>query len=178
MQLQLNGKYINLDEYYISLFPKVRAYIVQNSGNYADAKDIFQEALLATWLNVNNNRFKGNESDLKGYIYQMAKYKWLDVLKSKYKKSTQLTDNLFDFTEKKEQGYEEYKEVETKHLFKSIADLGKICRKILQMFYYQKVSLKDIGNELGYSESVTKTKKYRCMLKLRENYLNNYAEKQ
>lgn len=172
MYLQLNGKHIKLETYYINLFPKIRVYVVQNSGNDADAKDVFQEALLTALLNVNNGKFKGNESDLDGYIYQIAKYKWLDILKLKYKKVENLTSRFLELED--EIHTKEYAEDDTKYLIKAISDLGQICRKLLQLFYFKKLSLKEIGERLGYSGSVTKTKKYRCMTQLRKNYLSNY----
>lgn len=172
MRLYLDGNYIDLNYCYSQLFPKVKVFITSNSGNEAEAQDIFQEALLAAWQNVNKGSFKGDKSDFEAYIYQIAKYKWLDILKSKYRKSTHLTDELERLKNDRE---EDYKEVETKHLLQAVAKLGEICRELLQMFYYQKLSLEEIGKNLGYNKSVAKTKKYRCMQKLRKIYLENYV---
>lgn len=173
MQLTLNGKNTDLNSCYTRVLPKVKSYVMRNSGSVVEAKDIFQEAVLAAWLNVNKGSFKGDKEEFENYVYKIAKYKWLDVLKSKYKKST---ESIVEFSQLKDVN-EKYTETETKYLRKAMTELGEVCRKLLKMFYFEKMSLKNIGEKLGYAESVIKTKKYRCMLKLRENYLSNYVNK-
>lgn len=173
MKLKINDQEINLERHYVRLYPKVKAYVMCNSGNEAEAKDIFQEALLAAWLNANNGKFHGNEQDFDGYIYQIAKHKWLDQLKSKYKKATTLKDN-FQPLEKTD---DIYQETDCKPLLEAVSNLGEPCKRLLQLFYYEQLSLQEIGQKLGYNANVTKTKKYRCMLKLREIYLENYDQR-
>lgn len=169
MKLKLNEKEIDLQKYYSRLFPKVRAYVIQNSGNKDDAKDIFQEALLATCINVSEGKFIGNETNLEAYIYQISKYKWLDQLTSKHKKNVRLQNDLHS----KFINEDTYTEINTSSLLNAVSQLGDVCKKLLQLFYFEKVSLKKIGEQLGYNTAVTKTKKYRCMMKLREIYLKN-----
>ncbi len=155
-------------------YGNVESFVCKNSGGIADARDIFQEALLAAWLNVKENRFEPvNNDSLGGYIFQIAKYKWLDVLKSKgYKSSLRLVreDLLQDEAESTL-----HEEADKKlQLLRSIyAKLDEKCKAILDRFYYQKMSLEAIGSELDHDASTIKTLKYRCMQKLRTSHLSD-----
>lgn len=161
-----------LKEIYAKNYPSVEAYILQNSGSSDDAKDTFQEAITAAWLNAREGRFTPqDESSLGGYIYRIAKYKWLDRLKSKpYKSTTRLAED-----------YDPPAEIELEvnddnlnQLRRIYAKLGDKCKNILNRFYYAKMSLDEIGSELGYDAATVKTQKYRCMKKLRNfNSENN-----
>lgn len=163
----------NPKDFYAKLYPNVRSYILTNSGNEAEAKDIFQEAILAVWLKIKQGKLNISEEDLYGYIYQVAKHKWLDQLRSKGKRVTKLYADFQLFEISEDDGYNE---IDTKRLLQSLAVLGNKCKLLLRMFYYQKFSQKEIGDKLGYKTSVVKTQKYRCMQKLREIYLSNHEE--
>ena len=54
----------------------------------------------------------------------------------------------------------------------ALMKLGEKCRQILQLFYSQNKSFKEIADMVGFSnEKVAKNQKYSCMEKARENYL-------
>jgi DNA-directed RNA polymerase specialized sigma24 family protein len=57
-----------LKEIYSKNYPSVEAYINQNSGSSDDAKDIFQEAITAAWLNAKEGITPQDETSLSGYI--------------------------------------------------------------------------------------------------------------
>jgi DNA-directed RNA polymerase specialized sigma subunit len=62
---------------------------------------------------------------------------------------------------------EKFKKAET-----ALQKLGDKCKKLLQLFYAQKKSFKEIADELDFTnEKIAKNQKYRCMEKARENYL-------
>ncbi len=78
-----------LELVYKENYPTVLQYVLKNNGKESDAKDIFQEAILAAWLNVTDGKFSTESAgSLGGYIFQIAKFKWLDKLKSKVHRST------------------------------------------------------------------------------------------
>ena len=54
---------------YKETFPKVRNYILKNSGDEDQAKDIFQEAYLSVWQQVNAGDFSPkNNTALQGFL--------------------------------------------------------------------------------------------------------------
>ncbi len=162
-----------LKEIYAKNYPSVEAYIKQNSGSSDDAKDIFQEAITAAWLNAKEGKFTPqDESSLGGYIYRIAKFKWLDRVKSKSYKSTIRLAEDYDPAEEVEE--QDDKSEKLNHMRDLYAQLGDKCRNILNRFYYAKMSLDEIGSELGFDAATVKTQKYRCMKKLRDlNSENN-----
>ncbi len=155
-------------------YGNVEAFICKNSGTTADARDVFQEAMIAAWLNVKEERFRPkSEESLGGYIFQIAKYKWLDVLKSKgYKSSVRLVRD--DLVEDDRDDFQQEETDKRLQMLRSIyAKLDEKCKAILDRFYFQKLSLDAIGAELEHDASTVKTLKYRCMQKLRSAHLSN-----
>ncbi len=159
---------------YTDNFHKVERYIHQNSGTSEQAKDVYQDAFVAVWQQVKNGNFiPANETAINGYLFQIAKNKWVDYLRSSaYKKTSVLSDNLMvadeedDFLDRVHQ--EDNRVKETYAMFKV---LGESCKNVLTQFYFYKKSLREIAEELDLDEASARNKKYRCMQKLREMLL-------
>lgn len=156
-------------ELYRMHYPEVLRYVLQNSGDEADAKDIYQEAFIALWRNVKTDRLADKPgTNIGGYLFQIARHKWLDKLKSTQHKSTvRLADENAE-SDTDETNWVLERESQFEALAASFEKLGDKCRSILKMFYYEKKSLEEIGSELDYDASVIRTKKYRCMMQLRK----------
>nr|WP_321232831.1 sigma-70 family RNA polymerase sigma factor [uncultured Psychroserpens sp.] len=162
---------IALKEFYTSNYPKIEALILKNSGSQEHAKDIYQDAFISMWNNVKNESFTPqNDSALQGYLYQIAKNKWMDVLRSKRFKTTQsLTDERTLYL-KQDENIEDDNDGYTKKLnttMSAFKDLGQPCKDLLKTFYFEKKSLREIAFELNIEETSVRNKKYRCMEKLR-----------
>lgn len=159
----------SLEVIYTKNFKSVEHYIITNNGRSDDAKDIYQEAILAAWLNVKEGKFTPqNSSSLGGYIFQISKYKWLDRLKSKAYKSTMRIERDEQIDQPEEEiGESEIQESRIDYLKELYAQLDEKCKEILQRFYYEKKNLETIGEELNYDAGTVKTLKYRCMKKLK-----------
>ena len=162
-----------LKSIYQENYAEVQHYIMKNSGGEQEAKDIYQEAFLAFWNNIKNDKFKStSNSSLNGYLYTIAKNKWLDYLRSsKHKKmiSTSKLNNL-DLEQVKSEFDEESDENDQKleRAMKSFNLLGEACKLLLTKVYFEKKSMKEIAIELELDAASTRNKKYRCMQKLRE----------
>ncbi|MFB6318427.1 RNA polymerase sigma factor [Saccharicrinis sp. FJH54] len=155
-----------LSTIYSSQYIKLERYVLANNGNSEQAKDIFQEAFVALWRNIREDRFvPGSESEVNGYLYRIAKNKWLDYLRSVgYKKKTAL-ENQHDVAEEAEGDKEQkYRLVE-----QGLRKLGEKCRDILSRFYFRKQSMADIADAFGWTEASARNNKYRCIQQLREN---------
>jgi len=158
-------------------YPKVEVLVLKNNGTKEHAKDIFQDAFLALWKNVKQDKFvPQNESSINGYLYTIAKHKWMDYLRSKdYKKtvvSSALTDTAAlddDLNKTVDDKINDERLQNVMHAFKG---LGAPCKDLLMKFYFEKKSMKDIAEELQLDAASTRNKKYRCMQKLRELALN------
>jgi len=162
-----------LKSLYTSNYHKIEHLVLKNSGSKEHAKDIYQEAFISVWNNIKNDSFvPQTETALQGYLYQIAKNKWLDVLRSKRFKQTIHVSKLQHFEpadyahEKNDDDvFKEKRLVGIMDVFKTMASP---CKELLTTFYFEKKSLRDIAEELEIEESTARNKKYRCMEKLRE----------
>jgi RNA polymerase sigma factor (sigma-70 family) len=145
----------------------IYTYILKNSGSIDEAKDVFQESMVAFYENVRDDKFKG-ESTIATYLYSIAKYKWLNQIKKKEIRSThheKLETNPFEesplatlISEEKRNG-----------VIRVLSELGEPCKKLLIATIYHNTSMQDIVAEGAYSnEQIVRNKKYKCLKKLRE----------
>lgn len=167
---------IALKQFYMSNYFKIEALVLKNSGSVDHAKDLYQESFIAVWKNLKTNKFEPkNETALQGYLYQIAKNKWMDVLRSNtFKKTNTLTDERLSFL--KEEAIDETiddNEDKLNSIMIAFKNLGQPCKQLLTNFYYEKKSLRDIASELQLEEASVRNKKYRCMEKLRSIVLSS-----
>ncbi|MGQ0740599.1 MAG: RNA polymerase sigma factor [Bacteroidota bacterium] len=157
---------------YRSHFEGLSRYITQNSGNRQDAEDIFQEVLVNFIELVQKDKFRG-ESSIKTFLFSMNRHTWLNELKRRGRAMAR--------EEKYEKGQERM-EADSSHLIADreekatiaalVAALGETCRKILLLFYYENLSMKEILEATDYeNEQVVRNKKYKCLKQL-EQMLN------
>ena len=157
-------------EYFESL-----AWIVKNnSGSQQDAEDIFQEVLVSFIGLVEQDKFRG-DSSVKTFLFSMMKNTWLNELKKRGR------------SELRELKYEKAKdseEIDVSHLIavredrqqvmNIVEQLGESCRKILVMFYYDNLSMKEILDKMDYeNEQVVRNKKYKCLKQLEQMITSN-----
>jgi len=172
-----NNNEVVLKSLYTNNYHKIEYLVLNNNGSLEQAKDIFQEAYIAVWKNIKNNSFiPKNESAISGYLYTIAKNKWMDYLRSsEYKKKVSLT-TMNHIHEKEDSTIfsENSKEHDQKLsiAMKAFKNLGNPCKELLTKFYFEKKSMNIIAEELSLDAASTRNKKYRCMQKLRELALN------
>ncbi|WP_299367734.1 sigma-70 family RNA polymerase sigma factor [Winogradskyella sp.] len=169
---------VTLRRIYTSNYPKVETLVLKNNGTKDHAKDIFQEAFLAVWQNVKQDKFiPQNESSINGYLYTIAKNKWMDVLRSQGYKKTVIASQLsyFEIKDGENNGIDDdiLKDKRLEDVMLAFKDLGDACKSILRMFYFEKKSMNLIAEELKLDSASTRNKKYRCMQKLRQIALKN-----
>jgi RNA polymerase sigma factor (sigma-70 family) len=153
---------------YKAYYPFIRIYVVKNSGGNEDAADIFQEAIVVLYNKIREKTFRG-DSNIKTFLYSVARNLWLKELRKHPVKISGITD-IEEFTnfEQIESISSETEEKEN-IVRKLINELGNRCKEILIDYYYTKLSMKEIMLKLGLgSEQATKNKKYRCMQRLIE----------
>ena len=163
---------------YVQNYPKIEALVLKNSGTKEHAKDIYQEAFLAVWQNIKQDKFlPQSESSINGYLYTIAKNKWMDVLRSQGYKKTIVASQMHHFEIKDEEnnGVDDdiLKDQRLQDVMHAFKNLGDACKSLLRMFYFEKKSMNLIAEELALDSASTRNKKYRCMQKLRQIALNN-----
>lgn len=149
---------------YAEHFPTVRAMVLQNSGSANDAQDIFQEAIAVLWLSVKEGRIIP-EVDPGGYLYRVAKNKWLDTVRSAAHKHMKVVHDERTLERPSDVPDDiEERIVRLRGVYEKLDDK---CRTVLDRFYFERKDLSTIAEELGVEEESIRTIKYRCMMKLR-----------
>lgn len=151
---------------YKAHFPAVRQYVLQNSGTVSDAQDVFQEAVVVLWMNVKQGRLApATDGGPGGFLFRVAKNKWLDVVRSAAHKHMKVVhnDQALDRRADAPDDIEE-RIVRLRGVYEKLDDK---CRAILDQYYYERKDLATIASGMGVEEDSIRTIKYRCMMKLR-----------
>ena len=160
---------IALKPFYIANYRKTQLLVLNNSGTEEDAKDVYQDAFIIVWNNIKNNTFVPiNETAIEGYLFSIAKNKWLDIVRStRFKKTNNIINEAILNQEVNELYQDEFFDLKLKSTMNAFKNLGQPCKELLTTFYFEKKSLKDIAISLNIEEATARNKKYRCMEKLR-----------
>lgn len=156
---------------YKEYFPVIRKLILQKGGNETEAKDVFQDSIIALYQLIKKDQFRADAS-LKTVLYAISRNLWHDNIR-KMKKTEDLTAYsetkgedavVFDFD-----GFSKQQVIR-----KLIDNLSTDCRRIILYFYYEKWSMEMIREEMKLSSvKVAKNKKYRCMKHLIQLFNDN-----
>ena len=157
-----------LNELYKSILPKVNTYILNNSGNTEDAKDIFQDAVVSFFHAVKTGRFDRDKS-IDAYIYTIAKNAWMNKVRKDKNlkfKETLPDENPIPESNQLELLITKERQEAFQMVFKQ---LGSQCKEIMKLSIYENLPPRKIMERLGLSSiEVTRTTAYRCRKKLTE----------
>jgi RNA polymerase sigma factor (sigma-70 family) len=101
---------------------------------------------------------------LNTYLYAVARNIWRDRMRGR-RFNVEFKDTLHDFEDPTEA------ETNTKRLFEErhntvkqlLQQLSESCRQIIMAFYYEKKSMRDIGEAMNLAEDGVRVQKHRCM---------------
>lgn len=149
---------------YDLVLPSIISWVKDNNGTESDARDIFQEALIALFRKLEKGDFELT-CTLKSFLRIMCRNLWLVRLRNNKKmdaspiEEKEHVDLGEDLISRLEQSEKE------QLFFKHFDSLGEKCQQILQWFF-EKVPLKEIAQKLDTSESYIKKRKFICKEKL------------
>ncbi len=150
--------------------PMVYDLVMGSGGDLEDARDIFQEGILAAYLNILSGKYQlSYETKFSTYLVQICKYKWYDARKSSHHrmKGAELPEMPLD----DQFAILPANEDRIKWVVACFKRLGDRCRKILHLFYWEKWSLDQIAVKMNLGSNSVKNQKYRCMKQLRSHVL-------
>jgi len=157
-----------LQHLYQNGYAKVEKYVLNNKGSAEQAKDIYQDAFIAVWRNIQLDQFvPRNETALSGYLYQVAKNKWIDYLRSAHHKNTVSVNELPNEYEPVEELPKEQQEY-LSGIMAGFRQLAPNCKEVLTRFYYRNETMKTIAEAMEWTEATARNNKYRCLERLRE----------
>lgn len=151
---------------YSRVFPKVRRYIISNSGNEEDAHDTFQDSIMAMIEQIRCNNIN-EKQNVKSYLFTIAKNKWINLAKKKKLDTTTINEGL-DYLHENEQP-EVIKNEKKDALNILMSKLGDDCKQLLYDLYYFEMSSKEVMKKYELvSLNAVKKRVYRCRNKIKE----------
>lgn len=153
---------IKLDEYekeIIGIAEEISYYLQKSGATFADSQDIAQDVLVKILeaelvLPFDKLRAWLYRSAVRAYIdkYRRDKH-YHEILQREFFTSEQVL--VYD-----QDGYEE--------LYQAVADLPAKYQHVIDLYYFQDMSVKEIAHILGYSQSLVKINLYRGRKQLRK----------
>lgn len=159
-----------IKELYKLYFGDVAAYVMNNSGQMDDAKDLFQDVVMG-FLKVMQSGADKNVQNEKYYLLGMARNIWLKKLK-KDKNLTAFDDYLMDTADDNSE-LENEKDSLLNLISIKLSEISVECRKIIYEGFYLKRSNPELAALTGYTEQFIKVKKHRCLQALKKLVMNS-----
>jgi len=159
---------------YKKYYNLVLKYVVNNSGSSEAAADIYQETLIVLYENAQKPTFELN-CQLQTFIFSIAKRLWLKQLRNhghtiRFKEDEE--DDLVDVTDELTDHLKKESDIEKMNL--CMERLGEPCKTILKDFYIYKLSMDEISEKFGYTNSDNaKTQKYKCLQRLKRTFFDD-----
>ena len=152
---------------YEALYDQFSNYILKRGGQSVEVEDFLQEGLIVLYKLAGQDKLR-NIQDVKSYIFIICKNLWVKS-KSKHKTFEEIDDSIRSIGEEPTI-VNHLLEAERERIIQVVLKtLGEECHKILVLFYYQGLSIKEILKQVSFaSENSLKNKKVKCMKALRE----------
>ncbi len=163
-----------LGSVYKTYFPMVLHFITHNTGTEPEAKDIYQEAMVVFYENMQNPAFELS-CKIKTYLYSICRRLWLKKLthKNRYVGKIEDFESFIPFV-KEEESWED-QDAQFGAMQESLAQLGEPCRTILEDFFIHEFSMQQITEKMGYTNADNaKNQKYKCLMRLKKIFFSKY----
>jgi RNA polymerase sigma factor (sigma-70 family) len=151
-----------------------RSFIKGKGGTEQDADDIFQETVVSFIDCVQKGKFR-QESGIRTFLISISKHLWYNEIRRRQRAGNR--EKLFESDRDQEEAgiSEVIQNRELKQqLNQLLNELGASCKKILEMFYYENLSMKEIVSHMHYeNEQVVRNKKYKCLQELTDKMKEN-----
>ena len=143
------------------------SFIIHYGASRQDAEDVFQETVVAFIEIVKKGKYR-MEASVKTFLVSVARNIWMNELKRKERSGFREKQFEYSREQKEEDISHHISHLEKKRQLRELVyQLGEPCRKILLLFYYEDLSMKEILDHLPYeNEQVVRNKKYKCLQQL------------
>jgi RNA polymerase sigma factor (sigma-70 family) len=156
-----------------------RSFIMGKGATEQDADDIFQETVVSFIESVQKGKFR-RESGIRTFLISISKNLWYNEIRRRQRAGSREKLYVMDREQEDPDIREIIGDQEVRNLLNQMLnELGNSCRKILELFYFEDLPMKDIVSHLHYeNEQVVRNKKYKCLQQLTDKMKQNpLAEK-
>lgn len=136
----------------------IQGYILRNQGNREDVEDVFQDAVVVLYQNLQKDQFEITSS-LKTYFYGICKNIW----RNKVKKQQRMVFEDTPYTLGRTSQPSIFAELENRDqeaLYKKYFGRLSAENQNLLFLYFEGRSMREISELTGYSEGYARKKKY------------------
>lgn len=120
--------------------PIAMRIVLSNSGSEADAKDILQESLISLWSQIRSGAYTYQPgTPLANYVSSIIRNKWYKELRKRRMKNEETLPET-DLPDVEIEGENYLNQLEN-----ALDQLDEPCRKILTLYYLERLSLSDIA---------------------------------
>ena len=151
---------------YKTYYPLVRSFIFKLKGNEQDAKDVFQDAVIAIIRNANEKKLKESGILFQTYLMAVCRHIWYNQLRLPEKEILNESDLAEDYGFDEELMKSVDETIERQIFQNNFKKLDKICQKILK-YHLKKMSDKEIARKAKIKDvSYLRKRKYLCKERL------------
>ena len=163
-----------IETIYKDNFNMVQAFVLNNNGSYDDARDIFQEAMIALYEKAQSESFVLT-CQIKTYVYSICRRLWLKKLQQMGRFSNQV-DNLDENIPVEEDlEIHQKRNAEFVIMERAMNSLGEPCKSLLEGYYLKKMGMQELASEFGYTNADNaKNQKYKCLMRLKKLFFSQY----
>lgn len=156
-----------LDYLYKKYYRMMTNIVLKNNGTEDEAKDVYQESLLAFWQKAASGNLVLT-SKISTFIYSICLNQWRKELDRKSRLSNEAVDKEEYQTHDQNERY--------KIVVQCIGELGDTCKRILTYYYFDGLNMTEIAKRMNFANTDTaKTKKYKCKKKLDKFIKSRYS---
>ncbi|HLF65692.1 MAG TPA: sigma-70 family RNA polymerase sigma factor [Saprospiraceae bacterium] len=164
----LNNDHVIIKEIYTTFSDKIKGLVLKNNGNVDDARDVFQEALIAIHRNAQSGLVLQCPFD--AYFYVVCKRKWLNMLKKNRRQEVTIHElEGYEGAEVQIEGTQmHHLQTEREDFFWQVfQDLGDKCQKLLRLGW-SGLSMQDVAVKMGMTYGYARRRKTLCAQQLIE----------
>ena len=159
---------------YKSHFTMIQHFVENNNGSFDDARDVFQEAMIALYEKVQLDSFVLT-CQIKTYLFSICKHLWLKRLQQMGKYSSPLSAHEESISVEMDMGQIEKKDAAFEIMDRALNSLGEPCKSLLEGYYLNKKGMQELASQFGYTNADNaKNQKYKCLMRLKKLFFAQY----
>ncbi len=147
-----------ITEWYQEVFPHAAKYIKKHGGDLEVTREVFQESVVLYYEKLVNLNFE-HDVNQRAYLMGIVKNQWFKHCKKNARFSGLESIELME---------EQTQKPLSKKLLDYLKQSGEKCMDLLQAFYYEKLTMKQLSDRFSYSSERSATvQKFKCLEKVR-----------
>jgi RNA polymerase sigma factor (sigma-70 family) len=155
-------------------FKVIQNMVLNNSGTYDDARDIFQEAMIALYEKARSESFVLT-CKIQTYVYSVCRRLWLKRLQQSGRFIQQADGMEETVAVEEDLEIHEKRNAEFAIMERALSSLGEPCKSLLEGYYLKKMDMQALANSFGYTNADNaKNQKYKCLIRLKKLFFAQY----